>query len=170
MIMPEKKYKPLPIISQTEAIKRANRKIKSSMYEKYPGLRSRWPKFNKAAGGVFRFGEIMYLVGMSGSGKSYVLNMLREDFAGPLNAKYPHKFKILAFSFEMASEDEVIRSYSSRLKTSYSTLVSAYKKITKEYYEIIEETSNKVDNDIIHYVETTGNREQILRTVNKTAA
>jgi len=164
------KVKPLKIISQSEAIEKANRKIKSAMTNMYPGLISRWYKVNKALGGAFRFNEITYLLGMSGSGKSFILNMLREDFAGDLNRRYPRPFKILAFSFEMGADDEVIRSYSSKLGKSYSELVSANEKITKEYYETIKETSKKVDNDKIFYVETTGNREQILATVNKTAA
>jgi len=96
--------------------------------------------------------------------------MLREDFAGELNSYYKQPFKILSFSFEMGADDEVIRSYSSILKTSYSKLVSAQEKITKDYFEIIKETSKQVDNDKIFYVETTGHRERILATVNKTAA
>jgi hypothetical protein len=48
--------------------------------------------------------------------------------------------------------------------------MSSNRKINKAYYELIKETSQKVDNDIIHYVESTGNREQILATVNKSAA
>lgn len=168
--MEERKYKSLPIISQSDAIKLANKKIYEAMHNKYPGLRSRWYKVNKAVGGAFRFGEITYIGGASGSGKSYILNMLREDFAGELNSYYPKKFKILAFSFEMGADDEVIRTYSSTLSTSYSKLVSASEKINKEYYDLILKTSENVDNDIIHYVETTGNREQILATVNKSAA
>ena len=158
-------YKPLPIISQSQAIEKANRKIKRSMYERHPGLLSRWPKLNESVGGSFKFYEIIYIAGESGSGKSFFLNMLREDFASDLNKDFPHKFKILSFSFEMASEDEVIRTYSSKLKTSYTTLVSAYRKISKEYYDLIKETSEKLNNDIIYYVETIGNREQILKTV-----
>jgi hypothetical protein len=92
--------------------------------------------------------------------------MIREDFAGDLNKSYPNKFKILALSFEMGAEDEVIRTYSSSLNTSYSLLVSANEKITKEYYKIIEETSKKLNNNKIFYVETTGNRKRILSTVN----
>lgn len=160
----------LNIISQSEAIKRANDKIYFAMKNKYPGLKSRWSKVNKALGGAFRFGETTYICGPSGSGKSYILNMIREDFAGEINANYPKPFKILAFSFEMGADDEIIRTYSSALKTSYSDLVSANQKISNDYYKLIEKTSKDVDNDIIYYVETTGNRNQILATVSKTAA
>lgn len=158
-------YKPLEIISQGEAISRANKKIYQAMVTEYPGLITRWSKVNYAVGGSFRFGEISYILGASGSGKSFFLNMMREDFAGPMNAHFPKPFKILAFTFEMGADDEVIRTYSSQMKTSYSELMSSHKKITKEYYEQIKEASVAVDNDIIYYVESTGNREQILSTV-----
>ena len=155
----------LPIISQSEAIFRANDKIKKAMEEESPGLVSRWNAVNMAMGGCFKFGEITYLAGPSGSGKSYILNMLREDFAGPLNEKFKHPFKILAFSFEMSAADEVIRTYSSVLKTSYSTLLSSYKKITREYFEMVKRTSEKLKQDMIYYVEIPGDRERILSTV-----
>lgn len=155
----------LPIVSQSEAIARANIKIEEAMNTKYPGLISRWSKVNDGLGGSFRFKEITYIAGASGSGKSYILNMLREDFAGELNHPYPNKFKILAFTFEMGADDEIIRTYSSYLKTSYSNLISSYKKISREYYELIEKTSKNVDNDIIYYVEVPGNRDQIFKTI-----
>jgi len=155
----------LKIISQTEAIERANAKIKEAMDTQYPGLLCRWDKVNMALGGCFHFRENTFIAGPSGSGKSFILNMLREDFASELNANYPRPFKILAFSFEMGAEDEIIRTYSSRLKTSFSTLMSSYKKLTHDYYDMIEETSKRIDNDIIFYVETSGNRQQIYNTI-----
>jgi len=157
----------LEIITQREAIRRANIKIREAMETEFPGLTCRWGKVNEALGGCWHFKEITFIAGPSGSGKSFILNMLREDFASELNHKYPKKFKILAFSFEMSAEDEIIRTYSSKLKTSFSTLVSSYKKLTKDYYSMIEETSKHVDNDIIYYVETSGNRDQIYNTIKK---
>ena len=168
--MENKNFKGLKYISQTEAVKRANNKIRYSMREKYPGIISRWPKLNEVVGGAFRFGQTFYILGASGSGKSYFLNMLRDDFVSSLNKNYPTDYKILSFSFEMSAEDEVIRTYSGKLQTSYSELISSNKKITNEYYNKVVTLSKDVDNDKIFYVESTGNREQILNTVNKTAA
>ena len=168
--MVKRTYNPLEIVSQSEAIARANKKIYEAMTQKHVGLSTRWPKVNEIFGGGFRFGEITYILGASGSGKSYLLNMIREDFAGFLNSNYPKPFKILAFSFEMGAEDEIIRTYSSHLKTSYSELMSSRNKISKDYFAKIKDASKAVDNDIIYYVESTGNREQILTTVNKSAA
>jgi replicative DNA helicase len=157
----------LKVISQRDAIIKANAKIKEAMETQYPGLLCRWDKVNEIVGGCWHFKEITFIAGPSGAGKSFILNSIREDFAGELNRNYPRPFKILAFSFEMGADDEIIRTYSSRLKTSYSTLMSAYKKITKDYYSMIEETSKHVDNDIIFYVESTGNRQQIYNTIRK---
>jgi len=159
-------YNDLPVISQSDAIRRANAKIYKAMVTDHPGLISRWKKVNYAVGGSFRFGEIITIAAPSGAGKSYLLNMLRDDFAGELNKNFPDKFKILSFTFEMGADDEVIRTYSTHLKVSYRDLVSSSKKLTKEYYAKIKgSTSKEVDNDIIYYVETSGNREKMKATV-----
>jgi replicative DNA helicase len=160
----------LKITSQAEAIERANRKILTAMKVKYHGLITRWNPLNYVVGGSFRFGELTYILGASGSGKSYFLNMIRDDFVNDINKNYPYPFKILAFTFEMGADDEVIRSYSTELKTSYSDLMSSHSKITEEYFTKVKETSKKFENDIIYYVESTGNRNEILATVNNIAA
>jgi replicative DNA helicase len=164
-------FSPLRITPQEEAVERANAKIYKGMTEKYPGLITRWKKVNRAVGGTFRFGEITTIAGPSGSGKSFFLNMIRDDFASELNADYPEPFKILSFSFEMGAADEVIRTYSTRLGISYRDLMSSDQKLTKEYYrKIRNEVAKTVQNDIIYYVESTGNRERMKATVNKSAA
>jgi len=158
----------LPVISQTKAIYQANQKIKEAMEEQNPGLICRWDSVNRTLGGCFRFGEVTYLAGPSGTGKSYILNMLREDFVGDLNKDYIHDFKVLAFTFEMSAADEIIRTYSSRLKTSYSWLVSADPKkgkVTQSDYDRITSVSSSVDTDRIFYVETPGDRAKIEATV-----
>jgi hypothetical protein len=55
---------------------------------------------------------------------------------------------------------------SSKLGVSYSTIVSSYQKITREFYrKIKEQTSKQLQNDKIFYVETTGNKERMKATV-----
>ncbi len=44
------------------------------------GLYSRWHKVNASVGKYFRYGRIYLIAGRSGSCKSYILNMLRNDF------------------------------------------------------------------------------------------
>lgn len=163
--MDNKNSKILPILCQNDAVDQANEKIKRAMLDEHPGLLSRWDKLNKTMGGCFRFGEITAINGASGSGKSYILNMLREDFCNSDLNKFNRPFKILSFSFEMSAADELIRTYSSRLETSYSKLLSSEEKITQEYYQKVVAQSTNIKNDIIYYVETSGNREEIGRTV-----
>lgn len=163
--MAKESYKPLPWMKQSTAIKQSLEKIKEHMEVLQPGLLCRWDKVNEAMGGSFQFNRIIYICGASGSGKSYVLNMLRQDFASALNENYHRKFKILSFTLEMSAADEIIRQLSGSLKVSYSTLLSAYEKITQEYYKEIERTSATIDNDTVYYVEEAGNREQIEKTV-----
>jgi replicative DNA helicase len=118
------------------------------MTEDYPGLLTRWSKVNASMGGCFRFNEITAIHGASGSGKSYILNMIREDFCDKQLNHFSKPFKILSFSFEMSAADELIRTYSSKMKTSYSKLVSTETKITEEYFNDIIETSKMIEKTI----------------------
>jgi len=157
----------LELISYARAIDYANRKIDYYRRESSPGLICRWPAINKIVGGCFRFGEVSIICGSSGSGKSYFLNMIRDDFLSSLNASYKKNFKILSFSFEMASEDEVIRTYASKLSTSYSKLVSAENKLSPEQYDKVLKASELIKSEKLYFCETSGNHEQIYNTVAK---
>jgi hypothetical protein len=155
----------LKYVTQTTAIERANSIIAKSMRDVAPGLFSRWHKLNQAVGGAFRFGQSIYILGASGSGKSYILNMLRDDFASQINKNFKYDYKILSFTFEMNAHDEIIRTYTGRLSKSYSDLMSVENRLTDEEYSNILDMSKTVDTDKIYYVETAGNRTQILNTV-----
>lgn len=159
--------KSLKYISQEEAILKANEKIRKAMEEEFPGLYSRWPVINRMMGGCWRFGEVTYICGLSGHGKSYFLNMLRQDFCTKKLNQYPRPYKILTFTFEMGADDEMIRTYSSRTGLSYSELMSAEDKITASQFEAIKLTSEDLINDICYYVETSGNRIEIMNTIDK---
>ena len=158
--------KKLAIIDQREAITRANAKIREGIDDDHPGLITRWEKVNYVLGGSFKFGRILIIAGASGSGKSYALNMIRDDFANKeLNGSYKKPFKILSFCLEMEAADEIIRTYTGKLRRSYSDLLSSYEKLPEDDYEEVEKLSLKMDNDIIHYVEEPGNRNQIWNTI-----
>lgn len=157
----------LKVKSRQEAIDEALHNVREAMYNEYPGLLSRWPSINRAVGKVFPFGRIYYVCGLSGSGKSYFLNMLREDLASPeLNSHIIEKkpYKILSFCFEMASADEIIRTLSSKMSVSYGELLSVQEQMSKEFYKRVEEESKRIDNDIIYYVEDNGNVKQMWST------
>lgn len=159
---------PLQVKTSTQSAKEALNKVKESMNEEYPGYLTRWSAMNMAAGKVFRPGQIYAIAGLSGSGKSFVVNMMREDFANPeLNGRLMERkpFKILAFSLEMSSADEILRTISSRMKVSYNDLLSEKEKITENFYAQIKDEAKRVANDVIYYVEDPGDYQQIYDTI-----
>lgn len=158
--------RPLPITPYLAAVEKANAKIRENMTDEQPVLITRWAKLNSALGSGFRFERVYVIAGNSGSGKSYFLNMLLSDFIS-INGKYRKPFKILCFSFEMEAADEVIRSYTGKLKTSYGTLLSFEKKLTEDEYSDVIKVSASILNDTIYFVETSGNVSQIWETVVK---
>jgi len=52
------------------------------------GVLSRFSNLNRAMLKYFRFGKVVMLFGMSGSGKSYLINMLRNDFLSHQNVNF----------------------------------------------------------------------------------
>jgi replicative DNA helicase len=158
----------LPIYLFKRAKQTALENIREAANTTQNGLLCRWSSVNRQLLGAWQFGNYYLLAGMSGSGKSYILNMLYRDFCNQeLNRAYTRKFRILHFCFEMSAADEIIRMLSSTTGMSYAELMSAEAKLTPEQITAIEESSALLDNDILHYVEISGNRNQIMATVEK---
>lgn len=160
-------FKPLPVHSAKEGIKRAKTEISLARdVTKQTALISRLPKLNKAMMGGFRFKNIYLFAGASGSGKSYFLNQLRNDFLDPqLNGSFMHPIKILSFSLEMPIEDELIRSVSSKLSMSYGEIVSAEQPLDEETFDKVINELDTLDHPDIHFVETSGNRFEVYNTI-----
>ena len=141
----EQKPKTLPIKTIAEAVEEAKSLINEERSGTVNGLYTRWTGINRAKFKYWRFRNVTMIAGMSGSGKSAILNMLEDDFTNPdLNPKYLLKFNpatndylwdgktiyepklcILAFKFEMDAADEVLRNLSGKTKLSYSYLLSS---------------------------------------------
>ena len=160
----------LPIIPQNVAIANANKKIYEFMTTENLGLKSRWEKLNEAMGGSWYFEQVTNISSSSGSGKSMFLNLLRSDFVNKkYNENLAKEIKVLTFTFEMSSIDELIRSYGAKLNTSYSELISAYKKMTKDRFNYVVDQSKYLHNNSLFYVEASGNTKVMLDTVDKFA-
>lgn len=169
MSLPDKfpRFNSLPVHSAKEGIKRAKIEIATARDpSKQTALVSRLPKLNKALMGGFRFKNIYLFAGASGSGKSYFLNQLRQDFLDPkLNGSFIHPIKILSFSLEMPMEDEMIRAVSSRVNMSYGDIMSANQPLDDEQYQKIINELDAADHPDVHFVETSGNRMEIYNTI-----
>lgn len=131
-------------------------------------LRTRYPKLNKLLLAGFRFTNFVLICGLSGGGKSMFLNILHRDFLNPeLNGKVKFPFRILHFSFEMAGEDEILRSACSKVKKSYGDLLSAEKLLTQEECDSVLSAIDTLGDDRLYYVDKPGNRAEIRETIYK---
>lgn len=162
--MEKEKYKELPVTHISQAIEKARQDIQEGLSSEQSGLLCRWNKVNKALLGAWRFDNVYLLSGASGSGKSYILNMLHQDFCDPiLNKAFKKPFLILHFCFEMSASDEILRTVSTLTGKSYAELLSAHKKL-----EDVEKVIAQLDvlhERQIYYVETSGNLGQIYNTI-----
>lgn len=156
----------LPIIPISKAVDNAILEINDGLKDEQAGLLCRWDKVNKVILGSWRFNNIYTLAGSSGSGKSWILNMLRSDFANKeLNKNFKKKIRQIHFAFEMTASDEIIRTASGAVKTSYGDLISAYSKLSEiKYKETIEYLKTLRDLEI-DFVEVSGNIQQIYDTI-----
>lgn len=139
------KPKVLPVKNIAEAIEDAKSLIQQERSGEVTGLYTRWTGVNRANFKYWRFRNVTMIAGMSGSGKSAILNMIEDDFTNPeLNPKFLCKFNpnnnsylwdgklvlepkicVLAFKFEMDAADEILRNLSGKTKKSYSYLLSS---------------------------------------------
>lgn len=154
----------LPITHISQALDRAKSDILEGISDEQSGLRCRWDRINKALLGSWRFDNVYMLAGASGSGKSYILNMLHQDFCNPeFNSNFKKPFLILHFGFEMSASDEVLRTLTTLSQKSYAELLSAHKRL--EDYEAVIQQLDVLKDRQIYYVETSGNLQQIYNTI-----
>ncbi len=109
-------------------------------------LRTGWKKFNRSCMGGIEPNTIYTIAGISGSGKSALVNTLETDII-LLN---PHDdFVVLSFNFEMLSSKQVGRKLSYRLKKTVTELYSGNTNDTKarlsqdDYDLIVEHAKSK---------------------------
>lgn len=75
-----KSHKILPYIKTKSVVNSAKDRVAKEKSGLQYGVKSRYPALNRAMLRFFRFAKVVLLAGMSGSGKSYFLNFLRNDF------------------------------------------------------------------------------------------
>ena len=142
----EEKYIP-KIKTPKEVINNALEIVKAEASGEQLGLKTRYFKLNIALGKYFRFRQVYAIAGLSGHGKSTLLNAFIQDFLNPQlnmdNCKYP--YILCHHCFEMSPEDEELRKASSRLKVSYNHLLSSeYNTQTGKFNIISQEEIDRV--------------------------
>jgi hypothetical protein len=175
--MEQKPRNVLPLISMERASKDALEIIEQERDGKQRGLYSRWNNLNRGVLKYFRFGYATLIAGLSGSGKSYIMNMLLDDFTNPeLNGGYIHFEDVvcLHFGFEMKASDEIIRNISGKIDVPYSFILSShydealqdYNVLNDSQFEAIKAQIEKLRDRPIHYINEVGTLSQIWDTVN----
>jgi hypothetical protein len=137
---PEEVY--IPVI-KTPATVAANtiEMIKAEATGFQLGLKSRFGRLNVANGKYFRFRQVYFIAGLSGHGKSTLLNHTIQDFTNVhLNyGKCVYDYIICHHCFEMPPENEELRKVSSRLKVSYNYLLSSEYDYEKNVYNTLDD-------------------------------
>lgn len=176
--------------SQEQAIEEAKAAINEERSGKIIGLYSRWEGINRAKMKYWRFRSVTCIAGMSGSGKSAILNMLEDDFTNPLinptfikhidekGRENPDRIILVAFKYEMDAADEILRTLSGKIGKPYSYLLSAeknndatalgpanYNKVSDEEFKLYSDELDKLKGRPILYVENAGNLDQLFNTV-----
>lgn len=164
----------LPFITAREAVAQAKAIVLKERSGEQLGLYTHYPAFDRSMGKYARFSNVNLYAGLSGHGKSYLLNSLTEGFTDKhKNAKFGFLPIVLQFCFEMSAADEILRSCASDLGISYSHLLSSqYDKKSDSYNRLTDEELLKVEaylsyyeNKSIIFIEVSGNVNLIYNTV-----
>ena len=173
-------HKPLVPLTAKKAAEQARAQIIQERSGEQLGVKTRYSRLNIAMRKYFRFNNVNVLAGLSGSGKSYMLNNLMDsflDYETPDSINYGISFiPIVAhFCFEMSAANEVLRMCASDLGMNYNYLLSSeYDKDNKTYNRLTDEELARVDAYLnyfskraILFYETSSNLEVIKATVNQ---
>lgn len=125
-------------------------------------LKTRWKKFNKVCCGGIEPNMIITIAGISGSGKSSIVNQIETDL---IELNPTQDVVVLDFSFEMVSFRSVTRKLSYRLKKTTSELYSSAYSIEDSTMEEIVNEANKLKKYQIYYVDTPCTVEEIEKTI-----
>lgn len=127
-------------------------------------LKTSHEKLNQQTLGGFEWNKIVTLAGLSGSGKSMILEQWKRDFVD-LNPE--QDFEILSFEFEMLGRDQVARSISGKMNLTTKELFSGNNnKISDDQFKQIQ---NVVNSSIIkypiYYIDELGDVDQVRETI-----
>lgn len=150
-------------------IEEAAREIIGYMNDRRKGksksLKTPWNKLNEACMGGIEWQSITTIAGMSGSGKSSIVNELE---TGLFDLNPEENFSVLNFNFEMLAMKIIGRKISKGLGLTTMELYSGqedYNLSDEDYKRALTLAKDKLSKYDIHYVDTPGTVEQIRKTI-----
>ena len=165
--MADQSSKMLPMITLEEAARKELRYIKGRMDNQIKSLKTPWKKFDKAGMNGIEWGSIITIAGMSGSGKTAILNEL-ESGLFQLN---PHEnFAVLSFNFEMVARRLVGRKISKKLQMTTTQIYNADveqpdKNIKQNTYQRAVDYAKSIKGMPLWYVDIPGTVQEIKNTI-----
>jgi len=127
-------------------------------------LMTPWKKYNDVSMGGIEWYTIHTIGGMSGSGKTAILNQLESGIC-ELNPN--EELVVLSFNFEMLARNLVGRKMSKELNITIQNLHSGKEnlKLSDIDYQRVLDSKDKLTKYPIYYVDTSGTVEDIIKTI-----
>ena len=113
-------------------------------------LKTRWEKFNKQCMGGIEPNTVYTIAGISGSGKSSIVNSLTTDL---IDLNPTEDIIILNFSLEMVGFRQVGRTLSNKLRKTTSTLYSSETDLDDETFREVIIVSNQLKKYPIYFLD-----------------
>ena len=113
-------------------------------------LKTRWEKFNKQCMGGIEPNTVYTIAGISGSGKSSIVNSLTTDL---IDLNPTEDVIILNFSLEMVGFRQVGRTLSNKLRKTTSTLYSSETDLDDKTFREVIRVSNQLKKYPIYFLD-----------------
>jgi replicative DNA helicase len=157
----------LPFITLEEAARQELRYIKGRMEGNIKSLLTPWKKFNIASMNGIEWGSIITIAGMSGSGKTAILNELE---TGLFERNPDEDFAVLSFNFEMAARRLVGRKISKAMNFTVKQMYNAdleqpHRNFTADNYNQAVEYLKSIKDVPVYYVDIPGTVQEIVNTI-----
>lgn len=146
----------------SKAVEQSLSKIDGRRKGTIKSLQTGFPKLDKALLDGVEWNRIFTIAGMSGSGKSILLEQLKRSMC----LYNDDAFDILSFEFEMPAVDQMVRNLSAKTGKSYGQLMSAEgSKITDKDFQYIQNAASQFKKYPIFTVDEVGTVLQIMDTI-----
>ena len=155
---------PLEIRSIVDVAKEETQYIDDRRKGIIKSLVTPWKKYNEVSMGGVEWHTIHTIGGMSGSGKTAILNQLE---TGVCELNPEQDFNVLSFNFEMLARNLVGRKMSKELGITVQNLHSGVTPLSDADYQRVVNSHATVTKYPIFYVDTAGTVEEIIGTIHQ---
>ena len=121
-------------------------------------LKTRWMKFNKQCMGGIEPNTVYTIAGISGSGKSSMVNLIQTDI---IDLNPNEDVIVLTFSLEMVGFRQVGRTLSNKLRRTTSTLYSSETDLDENTFKDVINVSNQLKKYPIYFVDNPSTPTQV---------